>query len=137
MGAKDAGNKGRRGHGEGSIFFDARRQRWIVLLDLGSDGSGLRRRVSRSARTKTEATALLRDLQAVTDRGDDPRGQRRTVKDAVEDYKARGIPGKLTDATRYKLKLYADTFADACGSRRLRELSVRDVEVWLAAMGGA
>ncbi|HEX3908953.1 MAG TPA: hypothetical protein VHW92_13615, partial [Mycobacteriales bacterium] len=62
----------RRGHGEGSVFYDERRKRWIALLDLGRDGTGKRQRVARSAKSKPDATAILRVLQGTNDRGDDP-----------------------------------------------------------------
>ena len=34
----------RRGHGDGSIFFEHQRQRWVGKLDLPDDGTGKRRR---------------------------------------------------------------------------------------------
>lgn len=124
----------RRGHGEGSVFHSEKRGRWIALLDFGRDGTGKRQRVWRSAQTKAEATAILRVLQGTADRGDDPRGARRTVKTAFEDFRDHGIDSKRAASTRYKTLLYAEKFSDAMGSRPLREVSVRHVEQWLASL---
>lgn len=124
----------RRGHGEGSVFYDEKRKRWIALLDLGRDGKGKRQRVWRSAINKGDATALLRALQGTNDRGNDPRGARRTTKDALEDFRAHGLDPKRAESTRYKTLHYAEKFSDAMGSRPLREVSVRNVEQWLGKL---
>jgi integrase len=124
----------RRGHGEGSVFYDERRKRWIALLDLGRDGTGKRQRVARSAKSKPDATAILRVLQGTNDRGDDPRGARRTIRQALDDYEAHGIDTTRAPSTQYKTLLYAGSFADAMGSRPLREVNVRHVEQWLGKL---
>lgn len=54
---------GRRGHGEGALFYDEDRDRWVALLELPPDGSGRRRRRKVTGRTKTDARRKLRQLQ--------------------------------------------------------------------------
>ena len=121
----------RRGAGEGSVFYDIRRGRWVALVDLGADGAGRRQRVKRTARTKAEVLRMMRDVQWVVSNGDDPRGERRSVSDAVADYIDHGIPARLAPSTRYNRAHFAQMFADGLGRRRLRKLTVRDVEDWL------
>ncbi len=128
------GRTARRGYGEGSVFYDKARRRWIVLLDLGRDYDGNRRRVARSGRTKIDALALLRDLQSEADRGEDPRGARRTALDVFEDFKVNGIDPKRSSGTRYKNVRYARSFCNAMGNRPLREVGVRQVEHWLRGL---
>jgi len=54
----------RRGQGDGSLFYEEARERWVAVLDLGLDGSGRRRRIKTTASTKTGARDKLRRLQA-------------------------------------------------------------------------
>lgn len=57
----------KRGHGEGSIYEQAN-GRWVAKLSY-HDASGQRRRVKRTARTKTEARAKLRELMKLQEDG--------------------------------------------------------------------
>lgn len=52
------GKRGRRGHGEGSVYWREDRQRWMVELDLGYV-DGKRKRMLRSFKTEREAIRFL------------------------------------------------------------------------------
>ncbi len=50
---------GRRGRGEGAVYYDKGRDRWIGSADVGRDENGRRLRRKVSAGTKTECRARL------------------------------------------------------------------------------
>jgi integrase len=127
----------RRGSGEGSVFFDDGRQRWVAMIDLGRDGGGRRQRIWRTGKTKGDALASLRQARGQVDRGEDPRESRHTVTEAASDFVARGIPAHLAAHTRYELEQRAQEFGSACGVRPLTKLTVRDVEDYLAGLAAA
>ncbi|MHB8140541.1 MAG: tyrosine-type recombinase/integrase [Vulcanimicrobiaceae bacterium] len=55
--------KARRGRGEGSVFFDERRNEWVGSLSLGIDADGKRIRRTIYAPSKKEAQQRLADLR--------------------------------------------------------------------------
>ena len=67
----------RRGRGEGSVFYDDRRQRWVGLASYWQDGKLRRKWVS--GRTRQEAQRRLREVLAGLDRGVLPADDRQTV----------------------------------------------------------
>jgi integrase len=126
----------RRGHNEGSVYRDRARGCWYGAVSLRDD-TGRRRQVRTPAkRTRAEAVAALRDLSRRADTGDDLRHDRLTVADAVADYCTRGIPTGLAESSAYGRRLYAEAFGAGCGRHRLRGLTVRHVEDWLASRAG-
>lgn len=42
----------RRDRGDGGIFYEAARKRWVALLDLGSDETGRRQRMKITGTTR-------------------------------------------------------------------------------------
>ena len=63
----------RRDNGDGSLYFDEAKQRWVGQLDLGSDATGRRIRPRVSAKTKTEARTRLDVLRHAHGAGQDVR----------------------------------------------------------------
>ncbi len=63
-----AAKRKRRANGEGSVFWDKRRRRWIAEVST-VDPSGKPRRVARSATTQAEALRLLTQLRRLVDEG--------------------------------------------------------------------
>lgn len=53
----------RRSRGEGSLFWNEKRQRWIGIVSQGYAANGKRRTTWVSGRTKTEAKTKLREAQ--------------------------------------------------------------------------
>jgi phosphoribosylaminoimidazole carboxylase (NCAIR synthetase) len=51
----------RRSHGEGGLYWNEKRQRWIATVTVGYDGRGKRIVRTGSGRTKTEAKHNLRE----------------------------------------------------------------------------
>ena len=59
----------RRPRGEGTIFHDEDRQRWLGQIDLGRGADGRRRRRKVTGRTCAEVARKLRELRRAEDRG--------------------------------------------------------------------
>jgi integrase len=122
----------RRSHGEGSLFFDEDRRRWVVLLDVGFSPTGKRRRMKASARTKTEAKALLLKMRRDAAAGLPPEHRAYTVGEAVESWLAHGMTGR-DDHTKENRRILAQKhIIPVFGGRRLAELTSEDVDLWLA-----
>lgn len=71
--------RNRRGHGEGSVYFDQRSGLWAASLDVGRDEAGRRRRVYRRAKTKREVLEKLTQLRSGYSSGLPIADQRTTV----------------------------------------------------------
>lgn len=122
----------RRSRGDGGLYWDEARQRWIASVTVGYTPAGKRIVRRASGKTKIETKAKLRQL--VRDYEDGlaiaPHGY--TVAQAVEDWLQYGLSGKAV-ATLQKNTILARTHViPALGSRKLRELSAEDVDRWLA-----
>jgi hypothetical protein len=74
----------RRSRGEGGLSWETKRQRWIAAVTVGYDARGKRIMRRRSARTKTEAKELLRELVRDLDDGLPIPANGYTVTDAVK-----------------------------------------------------
>ena len=84
----------RRAPGDGGLFWDGHRQRWIAIATVGYDGRGKRIRRKTSGRTKTEARAKLRNLLREHEDGQALSHHRLTVRLAVEDWLAYGLANR-------------------------------------------
>ncbi len=121
----------RRSHGDGSLFWDASKNRWVGVVSVGFDGRGKRIRRKVSGRTKTETKQRLRDLQREVEKGL-PAGDRSlTVEDAVEDWLHRGLGGVSQATSDNYATLARKHIVPHLGSLKLKDLRARHVEDWL------
>ena len=121
----------RRSRGEGSLFWNEKRQRWIGIVSQGYAASGKRRTTWVSGRTKTEAKTKLREAQRARDDGL-PAGRRDyTVRQAVESWLEHGLAGRDRSTVRNRTILARRHVLPALGSRRLAELTADEVDRWL------
>jgi integrase len=83
---------GRRGKGEGAVFYDEGRGRWVGVLDLGrsTDGKRVRRKVSGSS--AREVRGKLRKLREDVERGARAIDGTLTVGTFLTDWLAREVP---------------------------------------------
>jgi integrase len=115
-----------------TLYWHESRRRWAVVVTLGYDSTGKRVRKYAYGRTKTEARAKLRELLRDAEDGVTTIGDRLTVEDAVRDWLDHGL-AQTEESTRRKNRHLAETHVvPFLGARRLRELSVADVDKWLA-----
>jgi integrase len=122
----------RRGAGEGTIFWNEGRQRWVVLIDVGFTVDGKRQRRFISGRTKTEAKAKL--LQARRDLVDGlpAESQSYRVGEAVEAWLENGLIGRDPSTIKTRRIMAERHILPALGNRRLLDLTTREVDRWLA-----
>jgi integrase len=83
---------GRRGRGEGAVYFEADRNRWVGVVDLGRNGDGRRIRRKVVGSTAKEARDALRKLRDEIDDGARARNGNLTVEAFLLDWLDREVP---------------------------------------------
>jgi integrase len=102
-------------------------------IDIGYDGTGRRQRIKRKGRTKTIVKDKLKDVVSSLDQGikTDKASENYTVTDAVRDWLAKGLRGRVPK-TITTLTILADQHViPLIGATRLRELNADHVDEWL------
>jgi len=118
----------RRINGEGTVYKDKRTGRWIGAVTL----DGRRKKVV--ANTREEASRRLLLLKREHDAGLGVGDGNATLGDAVDVWLARALPARrsggrpLAPGTREAYEWCAELWRNELGSRRLRALTVNDVE---------
>ncbi|GLY26830.1 site-specific integrase [Kineosporia sp. NBRC 101731] len=121
----------RRGQGDGSIFWEESRKRWVALADLGYGPNGKRIRRKAIGRTKTEVREKLKEIIREHEDGAPATPQNYTVADAVDYWLAHGLSGRSAKTVKLYTDLARDRLIPGLGKKKLRDLSVEDVEQWL------
>ena len=120
---------GRRPQGEGTIYFDEKRDRWIGAVKI----AGKRRKVS--GKDRTEARAKLAELLAAKTTGTAVTDGAITVNRVIDDFLERDLPTRsraghpLAPSTIETHTWAANMIRDELGGTRVVELSVDDIEV--------
>jgi Site-specific recombinase XerD len=122
----------RRGRGEGSLYWDEKRQRFIAEVTIGYTPAGKRIVRRGSGKTKTEARAKLKEVLRDHEDGLTIAPQSFTVADAVNDWLTYGLNGRAKGTVDKCSILSRTHIIPALGARKLRELSATDVDRWLA-----
>ncbi|GAA3293115.1 site-specific integrase [Dactylosporangium vinaceum] len=122
----------RRGPGEGSLYWDEQRQRYIAAVVIGYTPAGKRIMRRGSGKTKTEARAKLKDVLRDHEDGLAIAPANYTVADAVKDWLAYGLAGRSPKTVEKCTGLCNTHVIPALGARKLRALSATDVDKWLA-----
>ena len=121
----------RRSHGEGGLYWNETRQRWIATVTIGYDGRGKRMVKTGSGRTKTEAKRKLREQLRDREDGLALGRDGYTVRHAVEDWLSSGLT-RQGPATDEKYRIFCGKhIIPLLGARRLRDLTAREVDAWL------
>jgi integrase len=121
----------RRGHGEGTVYYDKARKRWVGAVTIG----GRRRKVI--GRDKTEARARLATLLAAKTTGVDVDNRSLTVARCVEAFLERDVPNRerngrpLSPSTIEIYRWTAQIVVAELGAVKVADLTVRDVELML------
>ncbi|SDT11454.1 Site-specific recombinase XerD [Friedmanniella luteola] len=122
----------RRSRGEGALYWNDSRQRWMATVDLGFTPLGKRRRAYISAKTKTEAKAKLMALRRDQSDGLPIEQRGYTVREAVESWLQYGLVGREPSTVENRRIMAQKHVIPALGSRRLLELTAEEVDAWLA-----
>lgn len=121
----------RRSRGDGGLHWDDKRQRWIASVTVGYTPAGKRIVKKGSGKTKTEAKEKLKEILRDYEDGLTVKSGI-TVAHAVNYWLEHGLNGR----SKRTVELYRDFarihIVPALGKRKLSELSVEDVDRWLA-----
>lgn len=125
----------RRSRGDGSVFFDAARARWVGLVDLGRDPE-TRRRVRRkvSAPTREECRDKLDELREEKRKTGTVAPRDITVGQVLDDWLANPPPRARTAGTRRCHRDAAARWPEWVKRTRLTRLTPGQVERALADM---
>ncbi len=126
----------RRARGEGSLYFDERRDRWVGQADAGlSPRTGKRRRVKvvgAPGESKASVAGRLRERIQHLEATSSPAPT--TVGELVESWRRRAAPKRMDERTlamvESMLRLHVQP---VLGAVRVQALTVEDVEGWLDA----
>jgi integrase len=127
--------KPRRGRGEGSLYWDEKRQRFIAEITIGYTGAGKRITRKGSGKTKTEARNKLKQVIRDQDDGMTVTSQHFTVADAVEDWLSYGLPARSPKTIEKYGYLARVHIVKDLGARKLHELTADEVDRWLTKKG--
>jgi len=122
----------RRSRGEGALYWDEGRERWMACLDIGFTAQGKRRRRWVSGKTKTEAKKRLLALRQEQAEGHLADARSYTVRDAVESWLAHGLTGREESTVENRTILANTHIMPSLGSRRLADLRPEELDAWLA-----
>jgi hypothetical protein len=119
----------RRGRGEGSVYYESDRDRWIGAI-VTPDG---RRRVT--ARSKSEAVRKLDVLRAAVRTGHPAPNRNTTVAEMVELWRDRELSARrLAPGTRQRYDWHCRIITAELGGKRLAPVSIVEVEQMLDKM---
>lgn len=123
-----------RVHGEGSIYWNEKRQRFIAEKTVGYDGRG--KRVVRRGSGRTESAAWRALAKRVKDynSGLVRNSEHYRVSEAVADWLDHG-QGDVDEATVKRYRSLCDNhIVPMLGGRRVRELDAGEVDEWLGSL---
>lgn len=122
----------RRSRGDGSLYWDRNRERWVASVTVGYTPGGKRIVKRASGRTKTAAQRKLKEIIRDYDDGLAIAPGGYTVAQAVSDWLAHGLHGRSRATITTCTLLSTIHIIPALGARKLRDLRAEDVDRWLA-----
>ena len=119
----------RRPRGDGAVYYDESRDRWVGQIDLGVDALGKRVRPKVVGATPGEVRKRLKELQANNENGQDVTQRTTTFAELTAAWFQRGLSADLSDNTRENYSRLLDQHVlPALGSRRVVSLRPDDIE---------
>ena len=130
--------RSRRDQGDGTLFHEADRDRWVGQIDLGRDHTGRRVRPKVIAKTRAEARARLVALREQHESGVDVTARGTTFRALADLWLERALPGDLSENTHWNYRvLLRGHVTPTLGDKRLLDLKSEDVEHLLDLMADA
>jgi integrase len=123
----------RRARGDGGLYWDESRQRWIAEVTIGYRPNGKRITRKGSGQSKTAAKAKLKEILRDHEDGISLSADGNyTVAAAVRDWLKYGLPGRAPSTIDKYTHLANEHVIPPLGARKLRELSAEEIDEWLA-----
>lgn len=129
----EKGTQQRRLRGEGGVYWNKARQRYVATRVVGYDDRGVAIRKSGAGKSKSAALEALKRRVREYERGLAAGAERTTVGDAVSDWLLYG-QGKADDQTVKTREYNAAHVIDGIGDILLRRLTAKHVEKLLAGL---
>lgn len=128
---KDGDDDRRRDRGDGGVYYDKSRHRWVAEITVGYRQDGSRIRVKRRRKDKTQAKNAVKDLVRSVDDGVPIEPQNYTVGNAVRDWLRVGLRG-CSQGTIIKNTSWANVHVLPRFERvKVPRLTADDVDDWL------
>lgn len=125
----------RRERGDGALFFNTQKNRWVGQLDLGTDSAGKRVRPTVSGCTRTEVRTKLDALRAQHDAGRNITQRDTRFADLTHQFLDRGLAPETSQNTRENYQSIIDRhLLPALGNRTVASLRPNDIEDVLRGM---
>ena len=123
----------RRSRGDGGLWWNETRHRWIAEVTIGYTPAGKRITKRVTGKTKTDAKNKLKEILRDHDDGVTVTDTDYTVAQAINDWLANyELSGHAENTIRTKQTLIDNHIMPALGARKLVKLTPDDVDRWLA-----
>ncbi|WP_061291408.1 site-specific integrase [Herbidospora cretacea] len=122
----------RRSRGDGGLHWDPVRERWIATVTVGYTPAGKRIVKKASDKDKTKAREKLKAIIKDYEDGLTANSHNYTVADTVKYWLTHGLKGRDPRTVTLYTEFAENHIISALGARKLRDLSVEDVDKWLA-----
>ncbi|MEG3614636.1 site-specific integrase [Isoptericola haloaureus] len=123
----------RRSRGEGGVYWNEKRQRWVATRVVAYDDRGKEVRKTGYGKSRSAAIDAVRRLVRAYENGVPPGAEKLTVRDAVDDWLRYG-QGQVDEST-VKTRAYLSAHVvDGLGDVLLRKLTTKHVEAFLAEL---
>ena len=120
--------------GDGSVYFDEAKQRWVGVVDLGRDASGKRQRRKVIASSRAEAKRRLSEMRAQRDSATLVAPNSMTVENLVRRWLDTVISGKVAPSALATYRWAGeDHLIPGLGHHRLQALTPEHVDSFLKA----
>ncbi|GAB2471397.1 site-specific integrase [Xylanimonas ulmi] len=123
----------RRSRGEGGVYWNEKRQRFVATRVVGYDDRGKEIRKTGYGKSRSAAIDAVRRLAREYERGLAPGADKVTVGDAVKDWLHYG-QGQVDESTVKKLEYVSAHIEAGIGQVLLRKMTVKHVEKLLASL---
>lgn len=125
--------KPRRSRGEGGVYWNEKRKRFIATRVVGYDERGVEIRKTGSGKSKTAALDKLKDVVREYEKGLAAGSEKFTVREAVNDWILYG-QGQVDDETVKKHEYVTAHIVRGLGDVLLRKMTAKHVEQLLRSM---
>ncbi|CAM3615035.1 site-specific integrase [Isoptericola cucumis] len=126
--------KQRRSRGEGTVYWDEQRQRYMARQTVGYDGRGKPIRKTGSGKTESAALKALRARVREYEAGILPDARRVTVSAVVEDWLAFARSSVSARTQQGNEIHYLLHIKPHLGGRRVRDLRPDEIDRWLVSL---
>ena len=122
----------RRADSNGSVYFDAIKDRYIANLDFGVTPAGRRDRRTRVCKTKKAATAALYELRKLRDQTEDISDAPVLFSTVADEWLAKGMDRTLRASTKQSYEYLLRRFSmPAFASVEVQSITADDVDAWV------